>query len=258
MASESQYEYILINSINRKNFATTDAGDCSISFGQKTLRKGRYAIISGFIQNTVFTFDAFTSTSGEQTNNNTIRFNDGKDCTAAITPGYYDSDSLCPAIKSAMDAVGSQTYTVTINLLTNKITISAPANFTMTYLNSTASNVIGLRQDKAGSNSYEMNVPYDITANFQSARFSIDNAFTKSLDFKNTSDGQIERTFTFYYSMEDTATGEMRSIARDEVPFNFEIPDSNEFRFFVRNQRGELLKFNQGGWEFQLKKVREK
>ena len=257
MSRENQYEYVLINSRNRRNAETTDAGDCSISFGQKALPAGRYAIVSGFIHNTPYTFDSFTSTSGEVVANNQIVFNDGKDCVAEIDPGYYDTDSLPAAIKSAMDDAGSQTYTVTLNknnTTNNKLTIEASSNFTMTYATST---VIGLRQNKSGANSYLMDVPFDTTANFQAALITIGNATTISVDFKS-SDNQGERPFTLYYSMEETAFGEMRSISKDEVPFNFEIPDTTEFRVFVRNQAGELVKFNQGGWQFLLKKIKGK
>lgn len=60
-------------------------------------------------------------------NNNKIYFEEtgGTTLTATIPPGNYDTSSLPAAIKSALEAVGGSTYTVTYNSTTNKITIAS-------------------------------------------------------------------------------------------------------------------------------------
>lgn len=63
----------------------------------------------------------------------------GGDLTATIADGYYDSSNFPAALKTALDAAGALTYTVTISATTNKITISATGAFTMKFASAATS-----------------------------------------------------------------------------------------------------------------------
>ena len=53
-----------------------------------------------------------------------------------LTNGNYDSTSICTEIKSQMEAVGSQLYTVTFNSITSTITISSVSTFGILWTSS--------------------------------------------------------------------------------------------------------------------------
>lgn len=72
--------------------------------------------------------------------NNIINIDEGSgELTAEIEPGSYTFGDLCDAIASALNDVGSFTYTVTPNRSTRKITIAASS--AMDFLFSTGSGV---------------------------------------------------------------------------------------------------------------------
>lgn len=71
---------------------------------------------------------------------NTLVINEGgADLIATITEGNYDSTTFPTALKTALDAAGAETYTVTISSTTNKITISATGAFSMKFASSSTS-----------------------------------------------------------------------------------------------------------------------
>lgn len=63
--------------------------------------------------------------------NNRLRFDDGAAVTAVLTPGRYSGTALAAQIKTQLDLVGSQVYTVTYT--NGKFTISAPAAFSLVF-----------------------------------------------------------------------------------------------------------------------------
>jgi hypothetical protein len=74
-----------------------------------------------------------------RTNRNQIVINEGgSDLTATIADGYYDSSNFPAALKTALDAAGALTYTVTISSTTNVITISATGAFVLKFDTATA------------------------------------------------------------------------------------------------------------------------
>ncbi len=64
---------------------------------------------------------------------NKLDFNDGSARTATLTTGVYDAAELAAHIKTQMDAVGGQTYTVTYSDTTRKFTISASGTFSLIW-----------------------------------------------------------------------------------------------------------------------------
>ena len=66
--------------------------------------------------------------------NNVITFNEGGgDLTATITAGSYSASQLATEIKTRMDAAGSDTYTITVNDNTKKMTIASTGTFTLKF-----------------------------------------------------------------------------------------------------------------------------
>lgn len=55
----------------------------------------------------------------------------GAELEGTLVTGDYDADTLCTAIKTAMEAAGALTYTVTYDDSTNLFTIAASGNFSL-------------------------------------------------------------------------------------------------------------------------------
>lgn len=119
-----------------------------------------------------FPFTEYNIIADPPLTNNQIVFDDGAPATATITPAAYDITSLATAIESAMNTAGLQVYTVTVNTLTLRVTISAPGNFDLTVPAATAGNPYGLgiwpmlgfdnSQTLTGANTYTALFPYDM------------------------------------------------------------------------------------------------
>lgn len=73
------------------------------------------------------------------TSNNSIIFDDGTLRLVTLTPGSYTSAQLISAMKVAMDAVSILVYTITLNTITQKITISSTVNFSIDFTSQTSS-----------------------------------------------------------------------------------------------------------------------
>jgi hypothetical protein len=71
------------------------------------------------------------------------------DVTITIADGFYSTVSLCAAIETAMDAatLASQTFTVTYDTNTMKVTITASATATTIYGSNSAAKTTGLERE---------------------------------------------------------------------------------------------------------------
>jgi len=95
--------------------------------------------------------------------NNTINFDEGSgELSAIIDTGSYTATGILTAIKTAMDAVGSNTYTIALDRDTRKITISSGSNFDLLVNSGTAVGTSPWTElgftggaDRAGASSYE-------------------------------------------------------------------------------------------------------
>jgi hypothetical protein len=110
----------------------------------------------------LITYPAFNYGHNVTSNNNYINFSEGgPEISATIAVGSYTLGSFINAISVAMNAVGGQAYSISLNRLTRKITISAPSNFellinTGSQNNISAYDLMGFTgPDLLGSNSYE-------------------------------------------------------------------------------------------------------
>ena len=65
--------------------------------------------------------------------NNVIKFNDGVNRDAILKNGFYSKTTLVTEIKTKMDAISTLTFTVTVDTITEKITISSTSNFTLRF-----------------------------------------------------------------------------------------------------------------------------
>lgn len=109
----------LLSTRNRENYATTVAQNCTIPF-EKKLSVGEYRLTS-----LILPFYDYNVTE----NNNRIYFNDGTDdLVAVLTPGTYTSLTIAAEVKARMDAVSAQTFTVSVDDTTNKLTVAIGAD----------------------------------------------------------------------------------------------------------------------------------
>jgi len=102
-------------------------------------------------------YDPITITGGS---NDKLDFDDGAPVTATLTAGKFSRIELAAELKTQMDAVGSQTYTVTYNDVDGKFTVSAAGVFSAdwaTTVNSVGASM-GFTADDAASSSYVSDV----------------------------------------------------------------------------------------------------
>lgn len=86
------------------------------------------------------TFSVFYTSLTIDSTNNKINFNEGSgELTATLDSGTYSLTDLMTAVKTAMDAVGTLVYTVSVDRDSRIVTISSTSNFDL--LISTGTNV---------------------------------------------------------------------------------------------------------------------
>lgn len=111
----------------------------------------------------IYTFSAFNYGHKVTEDNQNIDFTEnGIDVLTAIIPvNSYTLGDFVNAVSIAMNQVGGQDYTISLDRSTRKISISAPSNFDLLVssgptVNISAYNLLGFTLgDQAGSNSYE-------------------------------------------------------------------------------------------------------
>lgn len=116
---------VFLDSRERNN-AANDPSDATYYFTDP-LPAGRYLIRSFLLANTFYNVDS---------TNNIIYFNENStNKTATITAGYYTSSTFPAAVKTAMDTAsgGYNTFTVTLDSATKKVTIAAGNAFSFKF-----------------------------------------------------------------------------------------------------------------------------
>ena len=83
----------------------------------------------------------------------------GPELQASVLIGDYSLEEYAVAIANAMNVIGGQVYTVTVDRSTRILTISAPGNFSLlpvtgSRIGTTTFGLAGFTSDKTGSNSY--------------------------------------------------------------------------------------------------------
>ena len=114
--------------------------------------KSRHGIGSGWGQ-----FEVYMGLGS----NRWIDFDEGGgELSASVVAGIYNANSLCTAIKTAMEAVGANTYTVTYDDLTKKFTIAGSGSFSLLWNTGSHPNNLGddigfdISADDTGASTY--------------------------------------------------------------------------------------------------------
>lgn len=106
------------------------------------------------------TFSSFYYGHTVDSNNFTLDFDEGgPELQASLEIGDYTLTELLVEVKAQMDAIGGQTYSVSVDRSTRLVTISAPGNFSLLPVTGSRSGLsvfelLGFTADKTGSNSY--------------------------------------------------------------------------------------------------------
>jgi len=95
---------------------------------------------------------------------NTIVFGDGGTTkSATLKEGVYSGSQLADEVARVLSEKGSQTYTATFDIVTGKLTVSAPGTFKFISSGTTASRILGLKGDTSPATTYTMPQPVDLT-----------------------------------------------------------------------------------------------
>lgn len=235
---------ILLNSANRENFETTNAGNCRLVLSS-TIPAGKYAVVGGKIDNMVYTVT---------NNTRTLIFVDSSATTRTITltEGFYTGSTLVSALKTAMDAATvavPQTFTVALDSSTQKITITSAGNFSITYAGSTIAPIIGLKANKSTATSAVMDSTINLTHSFNGAFIEIAEVIEKGNDLRNNV------TWCLYYPM-SVGSGSLLVLGSEEVPQIISFASqTGTVTVRVLNQRGENVDLNSGEWQLLLKPI---
>lgn len=139
--------------------------------------------------------------------NQSIDFSEGgPELQATLNIGSYTLTSFLVEIKRAMEAVGANVYTVTVDRETRVITISADNDFELlissgTRIGTTAYTLIGFTgADLTGADTYEADEPcgFEFSPQFPLQSYTGSEDFQESVDasVNESTTGRIE-TFTF-------------------------------------------------------------
>jgi len=110
----------------------------------------------------IHTYSSFFYGHTIDSSNRNIDFNEGSgEVVASLRVGDYTLTTFIDEVARALNEAGSQTYTVTVNRATRKITISATSNFSLlvdsgSHAGTSAFGLIGFdgEDDLTGNNSY--------------------------------------------------------------------------------------------------------
>ena len=129
--------YLKIDSSNRLNYATSNAGKFSIAL-QRPL-EGCWRLCQAYIP---------VSNMNVSSNNNVIYFQEnGQSKSATLTPGYYDTATLMAEVAAKMTAAsgGYATYTVSQSALPLRLVITSTQQFKFMFgtLTNSAAGILG-------------------------------------------------------------------------------------------------------------------
>lgn len=149
------------------------------------------------------TYSIFYYNYEVDSSNKYINFNEGSgELTGTLTVGSYSLEEFLTAVTTAMNAAGTQSYTVSVNRSTRLVTISASSNFSLLVTSgANASNscfeLLGYTgADQTGGNSYTGDtesgdefIPQFWLQNYVS---SLDSRSAVEAAVNTTADGNIE------------------------------------------------------------------
>ena len=150
----------------------------------------------------ISTYSSFTYGHTITTDNQLINFSEGgPQLTATMPIGSVSLADFVPLIATALNNVGGQEYSTSLDRTTRKITISSVGNFELLPIAGTNSAIstyplIGYTADTSGSNTYEADEasgfiysPQNLLQKFTDFQ---DNVKTTSASVRQTPSGQVE------------------------------------------------------------------
>lgn len=182
------------------------------------------------------------------TSNNAIIFNDGTLRLVTILPGSYTSIQLASAIQVAMNAVSILVFTITINTITQRMTISSTANFSIDFTSTTSSlsKMLGFNQViYSGVNTYTSSKNLNVNRiysqiNIYSDNISRHNEQTVSSNLQDSSlicrinNSIFKPSEYLYYSHDDNSGNKMFNSTNgslEHIDIRFKDLDGNYFDF---------------------------
>jgi hypothetical protein len=178
--------------------------------------------------------------------NRYLDFNDDTPMTAELVVGDYTATTILAEIKRAMDEVGSQAYTVTMNRTTRKITIAATSNFSLLVSsgNTADTSVFGLLgftgSDRTSANTYtgdeEAGYCFEPQCKLQSYLDPNDNEEKISATVNEAANGDCE---VVYFGTKRRIEMNIDWVTNTPMPTGFSIKDNRtaltDLRAFMAN-----------------------
>jgi hypothetical protein len=199
---------------------------------------GKYKLKQVVIDNFIY---------GINDTNNKIYFEDNSvDKTATITNGTYTATQLATELKTQMDTVGFETYTITFNVNTLKYLFSATGNFRMrfgSFTTNSARLLLGFNEtDTALNTSVSSDNPVNLSP-YDVIYFDI----ASSMNLKISNNTQS----SFYISVNSAFGNIIRQNYEDEnIELNFSNKTSIDYK--VHDEDGNVIDLNNGDWSIIL------
>lgn len=239
-------EHVIIDSHELRN-VSDDPSNAFYTFG--TNLDGEYDLRCLLLTNTFYNVDS---------TNNKIYFNENSsNKTATITPGYYTVSTITTAVKSALDTAsgGYNTFTVSIDSATKKMTFSASNNFSFVFTSeltpyNTAHDILGIGyRNTTAATSYTATNIVNL-GDPMSVYINIDAADNQFMSASNDVFGCIFVPLVKVY-------GEVIEINQLNYPQTIKIKHTNRLRIQIRDADGQIRGLNGGRFQMWLSKKYE-
>lgn len=165
-------------------------------------------------------------------NNNFVINEGGGDLTVTITPGNYTLSQFETALKTALDAAGGDTYTVSVDTSTYKVTISSTGTFELVFTSgASAYKQLGFLQLGTYTTAASHTSPYAINLNGPSM------IYIKSKELTNGTIGKanwiLDQKNILYGIQVDKSPNE---IIYSDIPSTIEYTGNEGFMSGVKGQ----------------------
>lgn len=230
------YSVLLINSKDR---IQGDSNQFSITLPAPYNNVRAIELLSAYIPNTVYNINS---------SNNTIIFNEGgSNLTATLTVGAYSIYDLITELETQLDAAGANTYTVTYNVKTFRLTITSTANYTI--INSPLLYTIGFEPKLVAGLSF--------TANY-AVRLQIPKSYMIQIqelsnDFARSTASNVYANFIITSQINTSDIDYHFQKTHYNVFENSNLKTLTRLSISLFDDTGALLDLNGSDWSFQLK-----
>jgi hypothetical protein len=115
------YTKLFLSSKERET-SSASSSDFRLKLSRAISAGETYTLVYAHIPQTIYNIDA---------QNNSFVFNDGVERQVTLPNGFYTASTVTTALQSVMNAVSSQTFTVTLDDTTQKITLDSTGSFSV-------------------------------------------------------------------------------------------------------------------------------